>query len=348
MIKFDVQYYAYFMTIKRFFTPIILLSLFVSCSSDPLDVDVSEVEIDLPIVNLDSLLINTPEEKLVSTLKGQKNLPSEILDYQLGYCLGVGKLSDTGTAKRIQLFVNDPYIKRLERVIQSKRNEFQEQESKILDGFKHIRYHLPKAKMPNSVVYMNSFFASSVFCSQTSVAIGVERYLGSKEKVIQELPEDQIFQWVKEGMEMKYLSRDVLAAWLMTHVIPETSENFASEMIRWGKIIYFTQAAFPDEKEAILIRYSDADYQWAKENEVSLWKYLVDEKLLFSPQERERNNLLKEAPFTVGLPEKVPDRLGQYLGWKMVQAYMKENPSTKLADLLEVPYYEILQAYEVE
>jgi hypothetical protein len=40
--------------------------------------------------------------------------------------------------------------------------------------------------------------------------------------------------------------------------------------------------------------------------------------------------------------------LGQFLGWRMVWSYMKENPSTNLSDLIQLPYTEILQAYEIE
>lgn len=348
MINFDVQYYVYFMSIKRFFATIIGVSVLASCTSDPLDVDASSVAFELPVVNVDSIFLHTPEEQLVATLQAQEHLPQELLDYQLGYCLGVGKLTDSGTARRIQLFVNDPYIKRLEQVIQSKSRDFRVQEQQIIQGFKHVRYHLPKAKLPTSMVYLNSFFASSVFCSETAIAVGLERYLGASQAVIRELPEDQIFQWVKEGMEMKFLARDVVTAWLMTHVVAETHENVASEIIRWGKIIYFTQAAFPKEQPATVIRYSASDYQWAEKNEGALWKYLVDEKLLFSTHERDKTNLLKEAPFTVGLPEKGPDRLGQYLGWRMVQSYMKQHPKTPLSTLLNLPYNEILQAYEAK
>lgn len=333
---------------KRIFLFSALLIFLGACKSDPLDIDTSNVSFQTNYIHLDSILVNTPEDKLLSSLKSFHSIHPEILDYQLGHCLGVGSLKDTGTIKRIKLFTNDPFIKRIEKHISTKFSSLNKEKSNINTGFKHLKYHFPSAKTPSSIVFMNSFFASSVFCTEKEIGIGLERYLGEKTDVIQELPSQDIFQWVKEGMNPDFLERDVLTAWIMTHLVPEDNENTAAAIIRWGKIIYLTEACFPKEKKNIILRYTEADYKWALENEYAFWKYLVDEKLLFSTNERDRSNFLSEGPFTIGLPEKGPDRLGQFLGWKMIHSYLKENPSTTPKQLINIHYNQILQAYEVE
>jgi hypothetical protein len=133
----------------------------------------------------------------------------------------------------------------------------------------------------------------------------------------------------------------------MTHYVEEVDGNLAEQVVRWGKILYLTQAAYPEKDPSIIMRYSDVDYKWAIENEYSLWKYLVDEKLLFSINELNVKNLLKEGPFTIGLPEKGPDRLGQFLGFRMIQKYMEVNEVT-LEQLINTPYTEILVEYEID
>ena len=341
-----MQYYRILMILKRFLTSAFIFWFFAACEHNPLDINPEEIEVNHTYSNLDSILVNTAPEKLVFTLENEKFIPNDVLDYTLGYCIGVGKIKDSGTVDRIQLFLKEPYIARLEKRISEKFGSLSIQKQKINLGFQYLGYHFPTKKMPERIVFINSFFASSVFATETEIAVGLDRYLGPKTDVIQELPEDQIFQWVKAGMEPKYVERDVLTAWIMTHLVDETNENVASEMIRWGKIIYLTQAAFPNEELAWIMRYSSEDFKWATDNEAAFWKYVVDEKLLFSNKERDKNNFLNEAPFTVGLPEKGPDRLGQFLGWKMVQSYMKKNSKKPLQELIDVPYNEILQSYE--
>ncbi|MCE3296402.1 MAG: hypothetical protein K0R65_2116 [Crocinitomicaceae bacterium] len=335
------------MNFKHFFYLLAPLVLF-SCSGDPLNVSVEEKDLGIRFVNLDSIFVSSSEQGLKAAVDKQKLMPGQVLDYELGHCLQVGMLSDSGTAQRIKKFVNDPYISRVEKRIEEKFATISQIHTKIRDGFLHLNHHFPKGKIPRNVVFMNSLFASNVFCTENEIGIGMERYLGPKTDVVQELPSQEFFEWIKEGMRIEYLERDVLTAWIMTHYVKESKQNIADALITWGKIIYLTEAAFPDEEKHLVMRYSKEDYEWALKNEYALWKYLVDEKLLFSENERDMANLVNDAPFTIGLPEKGPDRLGQFLGWQMIHDYMEKHPETSLEKLLKIPYNTILQEYEVE
>lgn len=323
------------------------LLLTVSCSHNPLDVNPDGISIGINYIHLDSIFVNTPANGLEKAIEKSGIRSDQILAYELGQCLGVGPLADSGTTNRIKLFVNDPFVRRVEKRIHEKFTNLSERKAKINSGFQYLKYHFPNGKVPQNIVFLNSHFASNAFCTENEIGISLERYLGTKTDVIQELP-DPIYQWVKDGMDAQYLERDALTAWIMTHYVPEVNGNTAEQMIRWGKIIFLTEAAFPDAEKNLILRYSPSDYQWALDNEFAFWQYLVNEKLLFSENERDHANFLNEGPFTIGLPEKGPDRLGQFLGWRMVWSYMKENPSTKLTDLIQLPYNEILQAYEIE
>jgi uncharacterized protein YjaZ len=57
--------------------------------------------------------------------------------------------------------------------------------------------------------------------------------------------------------------------------------------------------------------------------------------------------LLKEGPFTIGLPEKGPDRLGQFLGYRMILKYMEAKEIT-VEQLINTPYTDILVEYEID
>lgn len=336
------------MDYKIFFCLILGFGMFYSCSNNPLDVSPENKNLGIHFVNLDSIFIHTSQGQLNQTISSQNLLPEQVLDYELGYCLNVGKLTDIGTDARIKEFVSEPFINRVEKRIAEKFPNLNEIRSKLNNGFLHLNHHFPKGKIPKNIVFMNSLFASNVFATENEIAIGLERYLGAKTDVIQELPEQEFFQWIKDGMRKEFLERDVLTAWILTHYIPESKQNTADAIIRWGKIIYLTEAAFPQEEKNIIIRYSKKDYDWAVKNEYSFWKYLVDEKLLFSENERDQANFLNDSPFTVGLPEKGPDRLGQFLGWRMIQSYMEQFPETTLEELIKMPYNTILQDYEVK
>jgi hypothetical protein len=147
-------------------------------------------------------------------------------------------------------------------------------------------------------------------------------------------------------MQPNYVASDALLVWISSHGIEETSENFSSEMIRWGKMLFLTHICLPDVSESDVLRYSKKDFNWAVASEKSFWEYLVDEELLFKTDEETRMNFLHEGPFTTGLPQDSPDRMGRFMGYMIVKQYM-ENNDVSPKELMNTPYNKILQKYQV-
>lgn len=324
---------------------ILFLLIINACSHDPFEISVKNIKINTRFNNLDSALRVSSDSELLTLKSSFRKQKSDILNYSVSYCLGVNMDSDTSFVNGINRFYQNKYIKRLTKTIKKKHGSYIPEKQKLVAALKRIKAFFPKQTIPRKIYFINSSFSSSVVCTENDIAIGVERYLGPNEKVIQELPNQQFYTWIKKSMKKEYLTRDVVAGWLMTHYCEETSENYASEMIRWGKILYFTEASMPNEKENLIARYTKNQYDWACKSEGMFWKYLVDNELLFKTDEKTRANFLSEGPFTSGLPEESPDRLGQFLGWRIVKQYM-ENHEISLEKLNKVSYNELLQNYK--
>jgi hypothetical protein len=329
----------------KFFTTVLILTILESCSTDPYKVDTSKVNLKLEFINLDSIVNFSNKQKLISSKTELIRNHREILDFSFGYCLGIPLQPDSAFLRKVNEFKSDAYIKRLEKTI----SKFQKEvfKTEITDGFKRLKYHFPDREVPNSIFFINSLFSASVFCTEKEVAIGLDRYLGANARVIKELPSQQFYEWIKVGMEPRYLTRDVLAAWLMTNYLEETNENYAAEMIRWGKILFLCKVLLPEEKEEIVLRYTAAQLEWANASEKAVWSYLVDKELLFKTDEETRINLLKEGPYSIGLPKESPDRIGQFMGYKIVKQFMEEE-EISLEKLVAMPYNELLQKYKVK
>jgi hypothetical protein len=335
------------MTLKNILQIGLISSLALACSREALDVKIDNITVKTKFINLDSAFINSTPTKLISNHHLFQSTVNDIYSYELGYCLKIGEISDTAFIRSIFQFTHDNGIIRLENRIQEKFKNLESKKKAIIDGLKHLKYHFPSGKIPENIVFMNSLFQSNAFCTEKEIGIGLERYLGKKVDIIKELPNEPFYDWIKEGMDVQYMERDAICSWIITHYIPETDGTLAENIIKWGKIIYLTEAAFPSFDKNIIIRYTKEDYDWAVDNEMAFWKYLVNEKMLFKNNDLDKANLLKEAPFTIGLPEKSPDRFGQFLGWQMVRHYMKKTKIT-LEELIKIPYNNILQEYEIE
>lgn len=327
-----------------------LATILTSCGSDPLDVDVSPTKLEIDYLNMDSLLYNTPEDKRSTALDQLVSEYGKIIEYQNSYCFQAGLNPGVSSLNEdLAQFYSNPYMQRLEKSIQSKFPSPKKNHEKIIDGFKHLKHHFPKAKMPKAIVYTNSFFSTSAFCTEDMIAMGMERYLGSKSAVINELPNAQFPQYIKEAMEPKYLERDAVCAWVLTHMIEEKEDAYTIEaIVNWGKILYLTEAAYPEMADEIILRYNKKDLEWALKNEQAFWNFLIQQKLLYSKDSQVKQNLLHEAPFTAGIQDaqNSPDRLGQFLGWRIIHSYMEQYDVT-LQELINKPYTTLIQEYEI-
>ena len=336
------------MTLKNIFFPITLAVFLIGCSSDPLDVDVSEMKVDIGYEDVNAVFVKADSVTLVKEHRRFLSDITDVYQLELGQFLQIGNVPDSEVYQTIHEFVTDPYVARLEKRIEERFSDKTSMKSKIEEGFKHFKFHFPKEKIPKNIVFLNTLFQASAASTENEIGIGLERYLGDSTDVIQELRSREFYDWLLEAMDAQFLERDVLASWIMTNVTEAPKGgSLVESMIYWGKILYAVEACFPDEPEHLIVRYSEEDYAWAKENEFAYWDYLVREKMLFKLDERTKMNMLGEGPFTPGLPEKGPDRLGQFLGWQMVRAYNNKN-EMKLSELMKVPYNTILQAYEIK
>ena len=335
------------MILRRLFTSIILLVFLASCSRNPLDVDASKSKVNTEYIHLDSVFRNANPGKLLRYHSLFLREIPEIYEYELGYCLRFVNTSDSTLLNGVNLFLKDKYIIELEAQLKKQFDDVAPFRKEISEALKYLKFHFPKKPQPKHVVFMNSLFQSSAFVTKNEIGIGLERYLSASLPVIKKLPGQEFPKWMREDWDEAYLSRDAICSWVMTHIVPEHEGNLAEQIIRWGKILYITQAAFPNTDPNVILRYTEKEYAWALDNEGPFWKFLVDQKLLFMTNERDVANFLREGPFTAGIPKKGPDRLGQFLGYRIVRNYMEATDVT-FSELLTMPYNKILKEYVIE
>ena len=66
-----------------------------------------------------------------------------------------------------------------------------------------------------------------------------------------------------------------------------------------------------------------------KENEIFIWKYFIENKLLYDTNRELVNRFINPAPFSkfyLELDRESPGKIGQWIGWNIVKSYVKNNP----------------------
>jgi hypothetical protein len=325
-----------------------IVFLLLGCSNDPLKIDADNVQVKINFINADSLFVNNNAQKRWELNKqfGQSFQDLYLFTYEKG--LKINTRIDTTFINQLNQFYGDSYIKDLEKEIKSTFNDLSQEKSQSILAFKHLRYHFPKMKLPKNVVFFNSLFTYNAIASPNDIGVGLEWYLGENKAVIQKVPAQNIYDYMKQGMNRKFMVRDIVYQWIYSNIQAPLDAKFAEDMVSWGKLLYCIEAALPNEDKAIICRYSPEKFQWAEKNEKNIWKFFVEQKLLFQNDELLKLGYFNEAPFTKGLPKESPDRLGQYIGWKMVRKYVEKHDDITIEKLLKVPYAEIMQSYKID
>jgi len=332
---------------NRFNLLILSLLVITSCSRDPLDVDVSGIEVDIKFERFDQKMFaaKSPED--------MKKINAELIEtggtlyeFYVFDMLHAGSVYDDSVANYLYYFVTDSMMKIVEDDINSTFGDFKEQENAIIDAFKHFKYHLPEYKLPEKIITYNSAFNYGVVSTDVNIGIGLEMYLGFENRIIKEIG---FPQFMKLKMSKDYMLVDVIHSWLISNVMGEDNgETFLSSMLYYGKQRYAVDAILPEMEDHFKIRYTKEEYDWAIASEYDIWQFLIDQNYIYSTEAKVHLRYFEEAPTTVDM-EGSPGRIGQFMGWQIVKMYMEKNPEVTVDQLLkETNEGKILKAYKPE
>lgn len=66
-----------------------------------------------------------------------------------------------------------------------------------------------------------------------------------------------------------------------------------------------------------------------------MWQYMIENNLLFSSDQLTRKKLTGEAPFTTYFTRESPGRAAVWIGFRIVESYMKNNRGVTPEDLMK-------------
>jgi hypothetical protein len=317
---------------KRFHPLFFLTLLLAACSSDPLDVDVSDVEVDIEFERFEQQMFAVQtEQEMYALNKELIKTGGELYEFYVFDMLRSGSVHDDSAGTYLYYFVTDSMMRMTHEDISNEFRTFENDQDQMIDMFKHLKYHLPDAPLPKQIITYNSAFNYGVVSTEDRIGIGLEMYLGQYNRIIKELG---FPVYMKEKMSHDYLLVDVAHSWIITNILGESKgETFLDQMIYYGKLRYLIDAMMPEMEDHIKIRYTQEEYDWSMASEDDVWQFLMDMNWVYSTDVKVLLRFFEEAPTTVGI-EGSPGRIGQFMGWMMVKQYMEKNDEITVSELL--------------
>jgi uncharacterized protein YjaZ len=205
-------------------------------------------------------------------------------------------------------------------------------EKELTELFKHFKYYFPDKKLPKAITMMSGFNYSVVILDST-LAIGLEMYLGNDNKFYQMLT---LPHYKTMFMNKENITSDAARAWMITEFPHNMNgSNLLSEITYMGKILYLTDALLPSVPDSLKIQYTQKQMDYCSQNEFNIWSYFAAQKLLYNTNQSEIMKFTSEGPFTSAFSKEAPPRIGYWIGWQIVRQFMKNNPEVSIEQLMK-------------
>lgn len=288
---------------------LVFVAIFSSCSNqDKLEKEIEKIPMKVEIIRFDKDFASaTPED--LPKLKAEYPL---FFPKQYNDSIWLAKLSDT-----LQQQLEDEVLRTFPD------NEGLERE--LIPLFQHIKYYFPKFRAPVVVTTTSDVdYRNRVILADSILVIALDTYLGSEHKFY-----EGIDRYITKEMKPSQIAPDVAETFAYEYIKPPRDATFLSQIIYYGKQLYLKDLWLPSTNDNEKIGYTEKEFQWAEDNELYMWRYFVEGEMLYSTNSKLGARFISPAPFSkfyLEIDNDSPGMLGRYLGWKIVRAYMKNNP----------------------
>lgn len=218
----------------------------------------------------------------------------------------------------------------LEEEVEKASFDYKELKDEVVDVMKHVKYYFPEYQAtPITTIISEVDYRMQVVPFQEDLLISIDTYLGKDNKLYAGMNSYQSQHFNKENIKA-----DVAHAIAKLFVEPGNDRRFLESIIYHGKLHYLQSLFAPDQPDHLILKYTKDEYEFTKENELEVWRYFIDQNLLYSTNPELQSRFIQPAPFSkfyLDIDSSTPGGIARYIGYKIVASYMENNeidPST--------------------
>ena len=233
-------------------------------------------------------------------------------------------------------FINDPVIQGIYKETETQYADMSDFKKEISPALTLYLTHFPGERIPEfcTLVAGIDFQMPQVFGYANTIFICLDMYLGPDCRLYAQagMP-----KYIAARCDKKYMATDCFSKALVYKHLPEkTPITLLDCMVEAGKKMLFTQTMFPNTPPQDILGYSKEQYKWAVGHESAIWHKLVEKNMVYDKSDDVARRMIEETPFTRDFGNDSPGRLGVFIGFQIVQSYMKTHPETTLDQLMKM------------
>ena len=318
------------------------LLLLFSCNRSANKVDIDNIDLEIKIKRLEKDLFELSVDSITYSIPYLENKYGRF--YELfNYVINIGETKSPYYPRYFKSFISDRTNREVYQAVIREFPDIDMLEKALTEAFGHYKFYFSKKTIPDIYTFISGFNAS-VIIDTNILAIGLDRYLGTECEYYNQLglPEYKRINMHKEKIVTDCMFAWVSTEWYFNEGSRELVNNVLNNIIHEGKLMYLVKLLVPREDISIIMGFSADQMKFCRRNEKQMWTYLIEHKLLFSSDRMTVNKLISEAPFTSYFPSDSPGRAAVWIGYRIVDRYMRKNPGLSLIDLMENNDYQLI------
>lgn len=315
-----------------YFIAIFLAVILLSCNTCNNEKN-KFTKVELPEKDTFSVKINRYEKDLFGV--SLKTLKKDLKALQPKYKFFLdGDLDDSTNLIQIKNYLTDPLILNLYDDCIKKYPDVNDLNAAFTKALRYFKMYYPEKKIPRVYTYISGMdHEYPIKYADSVLIVALDMYMGSSYKNYKMLgvPVYRLYRFRKESIVPDCMKE--IAYTLVDN--SKDNKNFLDYILYEGKILYFLDATLPDTPDSLKINYTTKQMDWCTINESKVWSFIIDKKILYSQETTLIMKLLADGPFTAVFSKQSPPKVGVWIGWQIIRAYMDENESVTLKDLFK-------------
>lgn len=294
----------------KFFVIVAFAKAITSCtSSSKVEEEISNIPLDVEFVKFHEEFAGAQKADL-STMKGEYPLffPVTVPD-----SVWVAKMEGKDSIHNV-----------LEKAVDDADFNYVRIEEELEDVMRHVVYYFPDFEpTPVVTVLSDVNYRQKVIPTASQLIVSIDTYLGKGHELY-----IGINKYQRENLNIEQLPADASLAYARLFVEPSMERSLLGNMIYHGKLHYLQELFAPNATGDQLFSYTPEKYAFTVENEGEMWRYFIDNELLYDTDSKLLSRFILPAPFSkfyLEVDQQTPGGVGRYIGYRMVKSFMENN-----------------------
>jgi hypothetical protein len=317
-----------------------ILILLASCRRHIVDDKTPVAAVDISIERFESDLFSADPARIDSLIPCLEQRYGTFFTLFTRQITSIGNSNSPGFQNSLQSFITDYYNYAAYKRVQEVFPRLDKLNESLTGAFHRYRYYYPEKPLPRIITFVSGF-NYSVVSDSNLLAIGLDKYLGTDEELYARAG---IYNYLRMNMRADKIPSDCMRLWAETEFeYNDSVNNLLTNIIYEGKIMYWVKKMLPGEPDSLIWGFTGPRMNFCLANEKQMWTYLVEYKLLFKSDRFTLDKYTREGPFTKDFSDKSPARAAVWIGYRIVEKYMKKEKNSSLKTLMsENDYQKIL------